>query len=153
MIKGSDWSTKLNLAFASGEYPDVLLATNGNGAVDDEEYGVTQGIVLPLDELINQYMPNYTERRDAEADDPTTSLVASDGKVYTVGYLVGQKINTNQHFFINQEWLDALNLETPSNVEELTEVLRAGTLEGSKEWFDRVTEQYNITIDAIRAVQ
>ena len=30
---------------------------------------------------------------------------------------------------------------------------RAGTLEGSKEWFDRVTEQYNITIDAIRAVQ
>ena len=125
VIKGSDWSTKLNLAFASGEYPDVLLATNGNGAVDDEEYGVTQGIVLPLDELINQYMPNYTERRDAEADDPTTSLVASDGKVYTVGYLVGQKINTNQHFFINQERLDALNLETPSNVEELTEVLRA----------------------------
>ena len=36
---------------------------------------------------------------------------------------------------------------------ELTEVLRVGTLEGSKEWFDRVTEQYNITIDAIRAVQ
>ena len=36
---------------------------------------------------------------------------------------------------------------------ELTEVLRAGTPEGSKEWFDRVTEQYNITIDAIRAVQ
>ena len=35
---------------------------------------------------------------------------------------------------------------------ELTEVLRAGTLEGSKDWFDRVTEQYNITIDAIRAV-
>ena len=32
-------------------------------------------------------------------------------------------------------------------------VLRAGTLEGSKEWFDRVTEQYNITIEAIRAVQ
>ena len=36
---------------------------------------------------------------------------------------------------------------------ELTEVLRADTPEGSKEWFDRVTEQYNITIDAIRAVQ
>ncbi len=27
---------------------------------------------------------------------------------------------------------------------ELTEVLRAGTLEGSKEWFDRVTERVNI---------
>ena len=57
-IKGSDWSTKLNLAFASGEYPDVILGTSGG--VDDEEYGVTQGIVIPLDDLINQYMPNYT---------------------------------------------------------------------------------------------
>lgn len=36
---------------------------------------------------------------------------------------------------------------------ELTEVLRAGTLEGSGEWFARVTEQYKITTDAIRAVQ
>lgn len=36
---------------------------------------------------------------------------------------------------------------------ELTEVLRAGTLEGSGEWFARVTEQYKLTTDAIRAVQ
>ena len=36
---------------------------------------------------------------------------------------------------------------------ELTEVLRAGTLEGSKELFARVTEQYKNTTDAIRAVQ
>jgi len=125
VIKGSDWQTKLNLAFVSGEYPDVIIAVNGEGQVDDEEYGVSQGIVIPLDDLIEQYMPNYTERRDAEDDDPTVSLVASDGKTYSVGYLVGQNINTNQHFFINQEWLDALNLETPTNVEELTEVLRA----------------------------
>ena len=70
-------------------------------------------------------MPNFTSRRDAEDNDPTVSLVASDGKIYSVGYLVGQNINTNQHFFINQEWLDALNLETPKNVDELTEVFRA----------------------------
>ena len=36
---------------------------------------------------------------------------------------------------------------------EPTEVLRAGTLEGSGEWFARVTEQYKITTDAIRGVQ
>lgn len=125
VIKGSDWKTKLNLAFASGEYPDVIIAVNGEDAVDDEEYGVSQGIVIPLDDLINQYMPIYTERRDAEDDDPTVSLIASDGQIYTVGYLVGQNINTNQHFFINQEWLDALDLQTPTNVEQLTDVLRA----------------------------
>lgn len=123
VIKGSDWETKLNLAFTSQEYPDVIIACNGT--VDDEEYGVTQGILLPLDELIDQYMPVYKERIEGEDSDPTVSLVASDGKVYSIGYLVGQDINTNQHFFINQEWLDALKLETPTDVESLTEVLRA----------------------------
>ena len=47
--------------------------------------------------------------------------------------------------------LDFTNLYQPAY--ELTEVLRAGTLEGSGEWFARVTEQYKITTDAIRGVQ
>lgn len=56
VIKGADWETKLNLMFASGEYPDVIIAPNGN--VDDEEYGVTQQLLIPLDDLIEEYMPN-----------------------------------------------------------------------------------------------
>ena len=43
-------------------------------------------------------------------------------------------------------------LEDALKKENVEEAFRAGTLEGSKEWFDRVTEQYNITINAIRAV-
>lgn len=39
--------------------------------------------------------------------------------------MVGQYINTNAHFFLNDDWLKRLNLERPTNVEELTEVLRA----------------------------
>ena len=123
VIKGADWETKLNLMFASGEYPDVIIAPQLN--VDDEEYGVTQQLLIPLDDLIEQYMPNYTSRRDAEENDPTISLVASDGKTYSVGELVGQNINTEAHYFINQTWLDTLGLETPTDVESLTEVLRA----------------------------
>lgn len=122
VVKGADWTTKLNLMFASGEYPDVIIAPNGD--VDDEEYGVSQQLLIPLDGLIEQYMPIYNERVNAEDDDPTVSLIASDGQTYAVGYLVGQNINTNQHYFINQDWLDALNLETPTDVESLTEVLR-----------------------------
>ncbi len=124
VVKGSDWETKLNLMFASGDYPDIILAPNVT--VDYEEYGVTQQLLIQLnDDLTSQYMPNYTERREAEADDPTNSLIASDGNKYSVGYLVGQNINTNQHYFINQQWLDNLGLETPTNIDELTQVLRA----------------------------
>ena len=124
-IKGSDWKTKTNLMFSSGEYPDVIIAVNGEGAIDDEEYGVTQGLVIPLDDYIEKYMPIYNERIAAEFSDPTVSLVASDGQKYSVGYLVGQNINTSAHSFINKEWLDAVGMKEPTTVDELTEVLRA----------------------------
>lgn len=124
MIKANDWPTKLNLMFASGEYPDIILTPNT--AVDQEEYGVSQQLLIPLnDDLTSQYMPNYTERRAAEDADPCSGLTASDGNKYSIGYMVGQYINTNAHFFINDDWLNRLNLERPDNVEELTEVLRA----------------------------
>lgn len=123
VIKGSDWKTKLNLAFASGDYPDVILNTSTD--VDREEYGVTQQLLLPLDDLTEKYMPNYTERTKAENSDPTLGLLASDGKRYSVGYLMAQNINTQQHYFINQTWLDNLGLSTPAALDELTETLRA----------------------------
>ncbi len=123
IIKAADWDTKLNLMFASGEYPDIIISPNTT--VDDEEYGVTQQILIPLEDKIAQYMPTYTERIAGEDSDPTTGLVASDGHTYSIGYLVGQNINTNAHYFINQTWLDNLNLETPTTLEELTDVLRA----------------------------
>ena len=125
IVKGNDWKTKTNLMFASGEYPDIIICPNGEGYIDDEEYGVTQGIVIPLNDYIDKYMPIYKERIAGESSDPTINLVASDGKSYSVGYLVGQDINTSVHTFINQEWLDAVNMEAPTTVEELTEVLRA----------------------------
>lgn len=123
VIKGADWETKLNLAFASGDYPDVIMYTSGT--VDKEEFGVTQKLLIPLDELTEKYMPTYTERTNAEDNDPTMGLVASDGQRYSVGFLMAQNINTEQHFFINQTWLNNLGLETPTTLDALTEVLRA----------------------------
>ena len=123
VVKSSDWSTKLNLMWASGEYPDILL--HPSGAVEKEEFGVEQHLLIPLEEMIEQYMPVYTERIAGEDEDPTTSLIASDGHTYSIGYLFAQDISVEQHFFINQEWLDALNLKTPETMDELTDTLRA----------------------------
>lgn len=123
IVKAADWETKLNLMFASGEYPDIIIAPNCT--VNVEEYGVTQQILIPLDELAAKYMPTYMERIAGEDSDPTISLVASDGQKYGIGYLVGQNINTDAHYFINQEWLDALSLPMPQSLDELTETLRA----------------------------
>lgn len=39
VVKAADWSTKLNLMFTSGEYPDLIISNHNT--VDYEEYGVS----------------------------------------------------------------------------------------------------------------
>ena len=122
-VKGSDWNTKINLMFASGNYVDVIMGTNS--AVDAEEYGVSQQLILPVDDLVNQYMPTYKQRAEAEPTDVLPGLKASDGKMYSIGYLVAQNINCSGHFFVNKTWLSKLGMEAPKTVDELTNMLRA----------------------------
>ena len=102
----------------------MLLIMQQMHVVDDEEYGVVQGIFIPLDDLIEEYMPIYNERVTM---DPSIveSLKASDGKMYSIGYIVAQDIHSGNMDFINKTWLDNLGLEMPTTIDELTDVLRA----------------------------
>lgn len=119
-VKDADWQTKLNLMFASDKYDDVII----RGGVDDEEYGVMQHLLLPLDEYINEeIMPNYSSRLNI--NNAGDSIPASDGHSYYIGYLIAQNVNHQGTWYINQAWLDQLGMEVPTTIDELTEVLRA----------------------------
>ena len=120
MVKRPDWDTKINLMFASTDYPDMILR---GGVVDIEEYGVSQGIIVPLDEYIPDNMPNYYSR--LYMNDADKSLYASDGQMYRIGNLIAQNVNHQGNDYINKTWLDKLNLEIPTTIDELTDVLRA----------------------------
>ncbi|MDR2149519.1 MAG: extracellular solute-binding protein [Spirochaetaceae bacterium] len=117
-VKDTDWTTRLNLMFASAELPDLI-----RGEVDIEEYGVTQGLLVPLDDYIKEYMPNYYSR--LYMNDAYKSLIASDGKMYWIGNLIAQNINHDGNHYINKAWLDTLGLEIPTTIDELTAVLIA----------------------------
>lgn len=118
-VKEVDWAVKTNLMFASGNLCDVIL----RGSVNDEEYGVAQRLLVPLDEYLPACMPEYWTR--LQMNDSGASIPASDGKSYYIGYLISQSVNTNGHWFINADWLRRLRLEVPRTVDELTDVLRA----------------------------
>lgn len=118
-VKDVDWKTRISLMFASNSYKDMIL----RGSLDTEEYGVTQGLLVPLDEYLEEHMPNYFSRLNL--DGAGNAIPSSDGKSYYVGFLLSQNINTDGHFFINRTWLDKLGLAMPTTIEELTDVLRA----------------------------
>lgn len=147
VIKASDFDTKVNLMFATDEYPDIILTVQNT--FDYEEYGATQGLVIPLNaELTSKYMPNYTERLAGETNDPLAALVASDGNIYAIGTQVSQDYNTDQPFFINKAWMDNLGItEMPATIDELTQLLiafRDGDANGNGDPSDEIPVQMTI---------
>lgn len=124
IVNDTDKETKINLAFASDDYPDVIMGNMGGGII--QEYGVEQGYLIPLDEGIEQYMPNYTSRRDAASSDPNVYLVANDGKTYAIGRLQGTgERQASNSFYIKKSWLDAVGMEMPKTLDDMVEVLKA----------------------------
>lgn len=120
---GADATTKLNLAVSSGDLPDVIRAYGMSLA--DQTLLAQQGIIIPLDSLIDQYghwskmmFADYPEIR------PNVSLI--DGKLYGMPAYGGfTHALIAQKFFIYQPWLDKLGLKMPSTTDEFYEVLKA----------------------------
>lgn len=112
------------LLFASNELPDIffkpLFSQN-----EITRYGIESGQLMPLNDLIDQYMPNFKKLMD-EIPSLEQSITAADGNIYAlpqVDISNTGKIDFKQ--WINEEWLENLGLEKPTNLDELVEVLRA----------------------------
>jgi putative aldouronate transport system substrate-binding protein len=108
-----------NLLIASGDIPDIF----GGGAIRDfvNQYG-PEGAFLPLDDLIAEHAPNLQAFMDRYPE-RFAAIRAADGNLYYVPYFPDGVFGRG--YFIRQDWLDALGLEQPQNVDELYEVLVA----------------------------
>jgi putative aldouronate transport system substrate-binding protein len=124
----NDYLEKRNVLLASGDLPDFFFS----GRFSDSEivrYS-KDGTLIPLDDLIENYMPNLKAILDSRPD-IKAQITAPDGKIYTLpqGEELGagrNEIGANPDFlYINKEWLDNLGLEMPRTIDEFTNVLRA----------------------------
>lgn len=126
LVPGQDAAEKLNLLMYSGEYPDVIMGT-GFTAQDLEKYGVKEQILTPINDLIDQYCPNIKQRLE-ENPNWRENMTSSDGNIYGIPSVdsggVGH-VNSAIKYWINQEWLDNLNLAMPTTTEEYKNVLMA----------------------------
>ena len=113
---------KVNLLLAGGDYPDFIFKMSG---IDTEQYGVKDGILIPLEDLIREHAPNLTALLDEL--DGWKYITSTDGHVYQLPCI--QEISNphpgNAPMWINKRWLDNLGLPEPTNMEELDTVLRA----------------------------
>ena len=86
------------------------------------------GIIIPLEDLINEHMPNFKKVLD-ENPEYLAMVTAPDGHIYSLPWIeeLGQdkeSIHTvNDIPWINVDWLEALGLEMPQTTDELMVVL------------------------------
>ncbi len=109
----------MNLLLASGDMPDIVGGYLIKQPVN--EYG-PQGAFVPLNDLVAEHAPNIQKFWD-ENPELVDSIKAYDGNYYYIPYLPDGKYG--RAWFIRQDWLDALGLEQPQNVDELYDVLVA----------------------------
>lgn len=113
---------KFKLLIASGDYPDGFIGALGGTDNDIVTYG-SEGIYIPLNDLIDQYCPNFKRRVSEEYPDLMKMITCADGNIYGMpSVLYNPDIYNNT--FINKKWLDAVGADVPETTEEFEAVLK-----------------------------
>lgn len=110
---------KLRVTAGGANLPDIMLLPNG---LKLAELG-RQGVILPLDEYIEA---NGDAINAAYEQFPNVkALTSSGGHVYSINSMNEAAYFSPYGFVIRKDWLDRLNLEVPSTIEEWETVLKA----------------------------
>ncbi len=109
----------MNLLLASEAIPDIV----GSSRIKEyaNQFG-PMGAFTPLNDLIDDHAPHLKAFFD-ERPRIRASLMASDGNIYFIPNLPDGKYG--RAYWIRTDWLDALDLEVPSTIEEYEAVLIA----------------------------
>lgn len=116
---------KRNLALANGDYPDALYSARVP-ASDLMKYG-SQGVFLKLNDLIDQYAPNFKKLME-KYPDLRKALTMPDGNIYSfpsfynpefLPMLIGTPL------WVKKDWLEKLNMKEPQTTEDLYNYLKA----------------------------
>lgn len=118
----SGWNERKGLLFA-GDMPDAFYGNNVLTDIDVVKYG-SQGLLIPLNDLIEEYAPNLKAVFE-ENPDYKRAITAPDGNIYALPCITEMNPVTRDKLYINKVWLDQLGLEVPKTLEEFEAVLRA----------------------------
>lgn len=114
-----------SIMLATGDIPDVLY-NMGISAADIQQYGVGEGLFMPLNDYITpEIMPNLCAWIEKDSAILPT-ITSSDGNIYALPYLsMKEQPGADGPFFIDQSKLAELGMDVPKTLDELNTVLYA----------------------------
>ncbi|MBQ9621673.1 MAG: extracellular solute-binding protein, partial [Atopobiaceae bacterium] len=128
-IQSDQWGDKIALEMSNINTLPDLIFNAGFGDTELLKYA-KQGVIIPLEELIDKFMPNL-QAVFAQAPEYRTMCTDENGHIWGFPWIeqLGYEKTAIQVIgnmpFINKWWLDFLGLPVPSTVEEFESTLVA----------------------------
>lgn len=107
-----------NLLLTSGDYPEAFFRT-GVPTGDIAKYGA-RGTFVPLNDLIEKYMPNFKQRLE-DMPDIRNALTFPDGNIYSLPQIYDASFTGMRYMFklwARQDWLDEAGMDAPETIDE-----------------------------------
>ncbi len=121
VYSSNDWDEQRGLLLAGGQLPDIFI---GNQTIRNQDVAGNRAYFLELTDVVDKYMPNY--KNALETIPAMKSIVTEvDGTMYSFSKIQPARPTVRNQLIINKTWLDALNLEIPTNINELKDVMVA----------------------------
>ncbi|GGA66662.1 extracellular solute-binding protein [Ornithinibacillus halotolerans] len=117
-----DFTQNKQLAFASLDLPDFFYGGELT-ASEESDYG-SQGLLIPLEDLIEEYAPNFKKLMD-ENPNLAASITTPDGHIYALPGIDESVTSKTPIMWMNGPWLDELGLDKPETMDDFYEMLKA----------------------------
>jgi len=123
MVSGEVLDEKKNLKLGSSDLPDVFYSAWISNK-DLLKYG-ENGVFIPLNDLIEDYAPNLQSIFE-EHPEVKKALTFPDGNIYSLPTLQGfPSMRYSAKPFINEDFLEALDMDMPQTTDEFYTYLKA----------------------------
>ncbi|MDR6551770.1 extracellular solute-binding protein [Paenibacillus qinlingensis] len=109
---------KLNVLFASGSAPDIIVDYNA----PDRSTWYESKQLMPLNDMIDKYSTVYKQQLEKY---PVLKKLGTraDGKIYDIGAV--RQGDINWMLWVRTDWLKKLNLEAPKTAEDMLKIAKA----------------------------
>ncbi len=119
---------KISTMFASGDMTDIILTGVGNANRYDkasEAMFGAQGLILPLEQYLDTVSVGYKAAFE-KMDGMREYITTPDGHIYSLPNVDGSlHVQYNMKLWLNNQWLENLNLQVPTTTQEFYEVMKA----------------------------
>ena len=121
-VMTSEYSTRLNLAIASGDIPDIIQLDNQTQL----RTLVEAEMVADITDVYAEYASEDTKAFMSGDGGNALDICTYDGRLYALPNMNATVYNVSL-LWIRQDWLDNLGLQAPETIEDVIEIARAFT--------------------------